>query len=666
MPENTIGEAYLQIKPSMEGISGEISRAMGDEGEKASSSFGSSFASGLKKLGTVALAATTAAGAGVGALAKSAVSGFADYQQLIGGVETLFGESASIVQANAEKAFATAGMSANEYMETVTSFSASLLQSLGGDTKQAADVADMALRDMSDNANKMGTSMEAIENAYQGFAKQNYTMLDNLKLGYGGTKTEMERLLADASKLSGIEYNIESLSDVYKAINVIQRNLGITGTTAKEAGETISGSAASIGAAWKNLVAGLANPDADLGDLIDRLVKSGTTALNNLLPTIQQALLGIGKAILQLTPIIAQMLPELLSTLLPVLLEAAMTLVNSLAAALPDIAVILIEQIPLIMDNIVTTLISLLPLLVETGLQLILALADGLIQALPELIPAIVDVILTIVEKLTDPDTIIKLVDAALQIIIALAEGLLKALPKLVEKAPVIIMNLVKGLIQALPQILIAAAQLIATLITGIFDNIHKIFDIGKELVESVKKGFMEKVEAAKNWGKDLISNFIGGITEKWDKLKETVSGVAGKVKDFLGFSEPAEGPLSDFHTYAPDMIDLFAKGIRNNIGKIESAMSLLTDNVSTDMTATTNLAYSTPNRTYADSNMSRQGAEMSDIIYRASYLGLSRALKENGSMLNGFEPATTDDLFVVMRKKASNYNKMTGNSAFA
>lgn len=669
MPDNTIGEAYLQIKPSMEGITGDIKAAMGDAGEKGSSSFGSAFSSGLKKMGAVALSATAAAATGVSALAKSAVSGFADFEQLSGGIETLFGEeNAKEVMENADKAFKTAGLSANEYMETVTSFSASLINSLGDYSWQAAAYADEAIIDMADNANKMGTDISSIQTAYQGFAKQNYTMLDNLKLGYGGTKEEMERLLRDAEKLEGYDvgaFDVSNFADIVEAIHIVQENLGVAGATAAEADSTISGSLASVGSAWKNLISSFANPDADLGTLIDRLVETGTTALGNLMPAIQHALVGIGNAILQLTPIIAQMLPQLLSTLLPVLIEAAMTLVNSLAAALPDLAVILIEQIPVIMDSVVTTLISLLPLLVETGLNIILALADGIIQALPDLIPAIVDVILTIVEKLTDPDTIVKLVDAALQIIIALAEGLLKALPKLIEKAPVIIMNLVEGLIKALPKILIAAAELIATFIIGIFDNIHKLFDIGKEFIESIKNGFMEKVESAKNWGRDLISNFIGGITEKWDKLKDTVSGVAGKVKDFLGFSEPKEGPLANFHTYAPDMMDLFASGIRNNIGKVEDAMSLLTSDVSTEMTTTANMVGASPKRTLAVQTAGQNGSDISDAVFQAVYTGMSRALKENGGM-TGWESATVDDIFAVMRRKANNYNKMTGNSAFA
>ena len=484
---------------------------------------------------------------------------------------------------NADMAFKTAGLSANEYMETVTSFSASLLQSTAGDTMLAAEIADQAIIDMADNANKMGTSMEAIQNAYQGFAKQNYTMLDNLKLGYGGTKEEMERLLADASALSGIEYDIGNLADVYNAIHVIQENMGIAGTTAKEAEGTISGSLASVGAAWKNLVAGMANPDADLGVLIDQLVQTGVTALDNLMPTIEQALTGIASLITQITPIIVQMLPGLVNTLVPPLIDAAIQLLNALVEALPSILSILLEQLPALIDLVVNTILTLLPMIIDLGLQFIMALAEGLIQNLPTLIPAIVDVILTIVDKLTDPDTLVMLIEAAIQLIIALAEGLLNALPELIGKVPIILANLVEAIIKAAPVLAQAALELVLTLAAGIVESLAKLNEKGKEMIDAVKDGFWEKIESAKTWGKDMIENFISGIKEKWDKLKSTVTDLANSIKSLLGFSEPETGPLSNFHTYAPDMMELFASGIRQNLGLITDAMGAVTGTLATD-----------------------------------------------------------------------------------
>ena len=587
---STIGEAYLQIKPSMEGVKGELEQAMGDAGASGSSSFLSAFSSGVGALTKVTAAAVGAAATGVSALTKEAVSSFADYEQLVGGVETLFGEDdAKTIMENANNAFRTAGLSANEYMETVTGFSASLIGSLGGDTAEAANMAQMAITDMADNANRMGTSIESIQNAYSGFAKQNFTMLDNLKLGYGGTKEEMERLLRDAEEMEGLiegSLSMDSFADVVYAINIIQENMGIAGATAEEAEGTISGSLASVGAAWQNLMTGLANPDADLGTLIDQLVQTGTTALNNLAPVIERALLGIGDLITQITPIIVQMLPGLIQSLVPPLIEAAVQLINALIQALPDILAILIEQIPVIFNLIIETILSLLPLIIDLGLQLILALVDGLIQSLPELIPAIVDVILTIVDKLTDPDTLVMLIDAALQLMIALATGLIEALPKLISKAPEIILNLATAIIKALPLILEAGAELIFKLIEGIATVIFKLVEIGADIVDSVKDGFMDKVEAAKTWGKDMIDNFIAGIKAKWEHLKNTITDLASTIKSLLGFSEPEEGPLSKFHTFAPDMMMLFSQGIRDNLGLIQSAMNDVTGTIATDFSS--------------------------------------------------------------------------------
>lgn len=279
-----LAKAYVQIVPSAKGIKGKITEELGGEADSAGKSAGNSIASSIKK----AISA-----AAIGTALKAALSEGANLQQSLGGIETLFKDSADKVIANAKNAYQTAGMSANEYMETVTSFSASLLQGLAGDTNKAADVADMALTDMSDNANKMGTSMELIQNAYQGFAKQNYTMLDNLKLGYGGTKTEMQRLLADAQKLTGVKYDLNNLSDVYEAIHVIQEEMDITGTTAKEAASTFSGSFSAMKASLSNVLANLTLGE-DIKPAMDALIKStGTFLMGNLFPMVGNLLSGI-------------------------------------------------------------------------------------------------------------------------------------------------------------------------------------------------------------------------------------------------------------------------------------------------------------------------------------------------------------------------------------
>lgn len=325
--------------------------------EQKASGLGSKVGGFLKVGAAAGVAAVTAAAAAVGSLVKQSVDSYAEYEQLVGGVETLFKDSADTVQQYAANAYQTAGLSANEYMETVTSFSASLLQSLGGDTAEAARIADMAIIDMSDNANKMGSDMTSIQMAYQGFAKQNYTMLDNLKLGYGGTKQEMERLIDDANKLReaqglAADLTIDSYADVVEAIHTVQTEIGITGTTAKEASTTIQGSIGQMKSAWQNLLTGLADPNADLSKLFDNLVDSASTVVDNLLPVVEQALVSIGDLIATGIPKLFERLPEILTTVVPALISAAISLVGQLVAALPEIIAGLIDAIPTILASI--------------------------------------------------------------------------------------------------------------------------------------------------------------------------------------------------------------------------------------------------------------------------------------------------------------------------
>lgn len=585
----TIGEAYLQIRPSMEGVAGEIDEAMGSAGSSGASSFGSAFATGIKAVSGVAISAVSVASAGVAKLTSAATASYADYEQLIGGMETLYEDLSWDVEQNAKRAFETAGLSTNEYMETALSFAASLNNSLvasEGNIARSADLTDQIIIDMADNVNKMGTSMESVQNAYRGFSRGNFTMLDNLALGFAGTKEGMEALLAKATELSGVEYDIDSFADIADAIHVVQTDMGITGTTAKEASETISGSLSSVKSAFQNLIAGLANPDADLSALIENVVSTGTTYLENIIPTIMNVLTEIANALPMIVPVITQQFPRLVQGILPPLIEAIIALVQALIEALPDILSMLIEMLPSVMNLVIETILSMLPLIIDLGLQLIMALANGIIDALPTLIPAVIDVVFTIVDKLTDPDMLVQLIDAALTLIVALAEGLIRALPRLIEKAPEIIKNLLEALIKAAPLILEAGAELIFQLIEGVLMVIGELVTLGANLVESVSDGFFEKVENAKQWGKDMIQNFINGIKEKWENLKSTVTDLASTIKSLLGFSEPEAGPLSNFHTYAPDMMNLFAEGIRKNIGVVEGALGTMTSAIQTDFTA--------------------------------------------------------------------------------
>lgn len=595
--------------------SSDYDKGLSKAGDSANN-FGSNLKSGLATAGKVAGAAIGAASAAVGKIAKEAVDGYADYEQLTGGIETLFGTAGKgleeyaqeqglsiekavkgytelldvqdMMMSNAAQAYKTAGMSANEYMEMAIQSGASMISSVGGDTAKAAKYMDLAITDMSDNVNKMGTSMESVQNAYRGFSKGNFTMLDNLALGYGGTKEEMGRLLKEAEKLAGLDpftFDIDSYSDIVQAIHIVQENLGITGTTAKEASETISGSVASMKSAWQNLLVGMADPAADLSGLIGNVVETAETAFGNILPVAEQAIMGVATFVEEVAPVIAEKLPGVVETVLPSVLNAATSLVTALVDALPTIMEVLIKQGPVIINTLLEKILEMLPEIVALGLTLLTSLAMGIADNLDELVPTIVDVVLQIVETLTDPETLSNLVDAAIAIMIALTNGIIDAIPKLVERAPEIIENLVTALVENAPKLLKASLEIIVNLVKGLFENLPQVFEAGgkivaeiiagigqaisglwnagKEAIQSVKDGFdnLNPLE----WGKDLISNFVDGITSKWEDLKSGVRGIANTVKDFLGFSEPKEGPLSDFHTYAPDMMELFAKGIRDN-----------------------------------------------------------------------------------------------------
>lgn len=305
-------------------------------------------------------------------LGKQSLELYAQYEQLTGGIETLFKDSQDIVMGYAENAYKTAGMSANQYMETVTSFSASLISSMGGDTKAAAEKANLAITDMSDNANKMGSSMESLQNAYQGFAKQNYTMLDNLNLGYGGSKEGMERLLADAEKLSGIKFDINNYADIVQAIHIVQTEMGITGTTAEEASTTIEGSINSMKASWENLLTGMANGEADMGELLDNFLESVKTVAKNVLPVIKT------------------IVPNLITGLVEIIIELASAIIDNMDKIL-DAGVEIIV-------NLAKGIEKQLPKLMEKMPQMIVKLAAAIIKALPKIVAAAVEIVKALIK----------------------------------------------------------------------------------------------------------------------------------------------------------------------------------------------------------------------------------------------------------------------------
>ena len=495
---------------------------------------------------------------------KQALASYGEYEQLVGGVETLFKDSKDIVLDYANNAYKTAGLSANEYMETVTSFSASLLQSLGGDTEKVAEVSDMAVTDMADNANKMGTSMEMIQNAYQGFAKQNYTMLDNLKLGYGGTKTEMERLLADAEKITGIKYDINNLNDVYQAIHVIQGELGITGTTAKEAGTTIQGSIGAMKSAWQNLLTGLADGNANIEDLVRNLMLTiagdGTPENLGLLGNVMPAVENISKGIMNA-------LPEILNgiiQLLPQFLDAGVNIINGLINGIQQNMPAIMNATMQIITTLVNTLIQNLPTILQMGIQLIVSLVQGIAQQLPTLIPQMIEAVLTMVETLLDNIDLI--IDAGIELIIGLAEGLIEALPILIDKIPIIIdklitaivnnlpkiiemgitliVKLAEGLIKAIPQLVSKIPQIISSLINGIASYYSKIFSIGGQLLGKVKDGIVSGIGSLLGVGKNIVQGLWNGINNAKDwvlgKIKGFGKAILNGIKSIFGIHSPS------------------------------------------------------------------------------------------------------------------------------
>ena len=436
-------------------------------------------------IGAACAAIAAAAGAAIVGITKDAIANYAEYEQLVGGVETLFKDSAGQVQNYAANAYKTAGMSANEYMETVTGFSASLLQSLDGDTAKAAEKADMAITDMSDNANKMGSDLGSLQNAYAGFAKGQFNMLDNLKLGYGGTAAEMQRLLDDAEKVSGVKYDISSYADIVDAIHVVQTEMEITGTTAKEASSTISGSLASMQSAWQNLLTGMSDSEQDMGELVKNFTDSLVTVADNIAPRIIETVPRLVEGLGEIGKALAGYIPTMLKELLPALMDGVKELATTVVNMLPEIFSILGEIVPLLVDAILT----LLPQLLDAGMQIILQLAQGIAQALPTLIPTIVDVMLNIVTMLID--NIPLLIDAALQLVTGLAEGIIQAIPVIIERLPELITSIVNALVEGIPILIEGAIQLFMALVQAIPVIIEALTAALPQIIQAIVNGLI-------------------------------------------------------------------------------------------------------------------------------------------------------------------------------
>jgi len=546
----------------------------------------SGFADALKKAGeALGGMAKQAASAAIDALkelgsafldvGKAALESYTQNEQLVGGVETLFGKSADIVKNYANEAYKTAGMSANQYLETVTGFSASLLQSVDKDTKKAAELANTAVKDMSDNANKMGTNIESIVSAYQGFAKQNYTMLDNLKLGYGGTKAEMERLLTDADKLSE-SFNLQKdaagnlkygYDDIVTAIHIVQENMGIAGTTAEEASKTIEGSTKAMQSAWDNLVTGIADKNSNMEQLVGNFVDSIITAGDNIIPRISEIIRGIADAVTEFVatglPKLLEEIPRYIEELENPIIESVMIIVNAVGEALPQIVEMIKKILPDILETIkyiipdivklggevlealvkgitdsipalieaakelLTELIQAftdgLPEILKLGAELIKAIADGLSEALPDLIGMLPELIEAIVTGIAD--NLGTLLDAGIEIVTAIADGIVEALPEMVERLPAIIESIVQAIADNLPKLLEAGLQIVLSLAEAIITSLPKLIEAIPQIIDSIIKAFTG-VDF-----KEIGDHIWTGVTKVFDSVGTFFGTVVSDIK---------------------------------------------------------------------------------------------------------------------------------------
>lgn len=540
-----LAKAYVQIIPSADGVKGKIQEALGGEAESAGKSAGASVGSNL--IGTLKKALVVA---GIGAAIKESIEAGAELQQSIGGIETLFKDNADTVKQYAADAYKTAGLSANDYMQSVTGFSASLLQGLGGDTAKAAEVANMALVDMSDNANKMGSDMGSIQNAYQGFAKQNYTMLDNLKLGYGGTKSEMERLLKDAEKFSGVKYDIDNLSDVYNAIHVIQGELDITGTTAKEASTTISGSMDSMKSSFQNVLADLALGN-DLSASMQGLGDSIAAVAQNIIPVITNIITSVPTLLVALIP-----------QLIPIVISGAQQLVQGLidgfSQALPAISGIS-TQIP---DGVITAISTGLPSILQKGVEVITNVANGILQNLPSLISAAGNILGQLLNAFLAG--LPGMLDAGVKLVGNIGTGLLQNGPKVLAAIGSVIAQLLSTIVSHLPEILAKGIEIIGKLAAGIIQAIPDVVAAIPKVISGIVKGF-----TSHDWGsigKNLIEGIASGITGAAGRIAEAAKNAAKRAyeaaKEFLGINSPSKLMRDEVGKFIPAGI---AEGINRN-----------------------------------------------------------------------------------------------------
>lgn len=668
-----------------------------DRARGLASSVGGAISAGVTAVAGVTTAAVGLATRGVVNLTTQSVQAYADYEQLVGGINKLYGDASDTMLANAQQAYMTAGMDANTYMQTVTGFSASLLNSLGGDAEQAAAIADMAMRDIADNANTFGTmTAEELSSVYTALAKGNYTLLDNLNLGYAGSQAGMIALINDAGIF---EEEIDSLDNVtfdqmIQAIHNVQTELNITGTTANEAASTISGSIGMMQGAWQNLLIGFSDENADMGSLIDNVVSSVVQVVENVTPVAEQAMSGIANLIDQVAPILSERLPSMITTVLPSLLSAITSIISAVASALPEIAGVLLPQISNVIQQTLPAVLSLVPQFIRIGGEIISAVIQGLVSNAGEITQAGLDVLQTLIDGfaeatsgegiaqlvdttmqiiemigtflvenaptlitaavqlitelatlLTDPSNLQMLIDLSLQLVLAVADGLVQSAPMLGNAVVAVIGNLLIALWNELPNILSTIGQLlgeVAMLVIGligglmgqsydeVIGNVSIIFETVSQSLSDAWNGLVEWVgnvastisgmwldvgtlfldgiasvgeaisgwwealqefgsnlaSAALGWASDMIDSFVSGVLNGIGAVSDAVGSVADTVAGFIGFSEPEDprSALHNFHTFAPDMIDLWNETLEDSIPNLSIGMGSMSDYVANNM----------------------------------------------------------------------------------
>lgn len=490
-------------------------------------------------------------GGAVKDFATDAVMSYGEIEQLKGGIKTLFGDSAQKVLADADQAFRTAGMSAADYMDTSIQSAASLINSLGGNQERAAELMNMSITDMADNVNKMGTNMEAVQNAYRGFSRGNFTMLDNLALGFAGTKEGMQELIDKANEirqgkdLDLRDLTIDSYADIVQAIHEVQDEMGVTGTTAKEASGTIQGSLGAMKSAWENFVAGIADPDANLGDLITNLVDTSTTALDNIVPVLGRTLSGAGVAIKRLAPVVMQKIPEIFNDLAPDLGEAALEMVAYIADAF--------------MENV--------PKLLEAGASMIQGLSEGLVEGIPQFL----EMALPLIENFSEAfrENVGKFVDVGIDFILNLAQGIMDSLPMLIEQVPQIIINFAGAINDNAPKLIVGGVKLIGMVINGIISAIPTLIANIPQIFQAILA-----VWSALNWinlGKNVITFIKNGIEQLQTQVPQAIKDIGTKaIEWFKGVNWATAG--KDAVNFIKTAITGLASLIPNALRSIGSA----------------------------------------------------------------------------------------------